>query len=276
MSGHRLIITPGSVLESVQQQEDSKTGFRTIYTFTGSESVIDAQRIVSRLAGAKTIDKSSSGDGNYKLVCTFPFDAEDNGNGDAEVPTDTHELESSMAQQDVFLNPKLCRTPPDGDAGVSQTNRHILKAHVDKYKHGAFDTVEAAEKAILDAVVNDGLLTVSHAAMKLRVLAYFREIALHGVEHWVFYRTVYSRTITSATPRQVQASFYGSQKLITTAQLLALENVPSDWWFTLPPNYVWHKSEPTVRTDIGRGRKTQITYRYIASQEASAMLYDTI
>lgn len=257
MSGHRLIIAPGATLEQVEQNED-KSGVRTIYTFSGSKVNCEAQRIQSRTAGAKTINLRSRGDGNYELICTHPFDAEDGGNGDAEVPTDTHELESVSAQQDVFLNPKLI-------AALTETNRHILKQHVDKFKRGDFDTVDAADDAVWNA---------AEAPQQAATQNYFRLIAFTGVEHWMFYRSVYSRTITSATPRQVQASFQGTQKIWTTAQLLAQEGLPNDWWFQLPTDYKWHKSEPTVGTQIGKGSKTQITYKYIASSEVSELLYD--
>ena len=266
--GTELRIAAGVVLASIDQIEDDK-GFRTSYKFTGTRAECEQQRILERTRGAKTLQLRPAGDGNWELVTTYPNDSE-NGDGSADEPTDTHDLDVSMAQQDVFTNPKLNRAPADG--GLSETNVQALKFVVDRYKRGDFSTVSEAEAAMSDATVNDGAPDIATA--RTRTLAYFRLIALKGVDHWIFYRANYSRTITSATPRQVQASFEGVQKLWTTAQLLAWEQLPSEWWFQLPSATVWHKSVPKVVTNIGRSLKTQIQYQYIGSDEASTRLYD--
>lgn len=256
MSGHRLTTTgKGITLESVDQQEDAKTGWRTTYTYSGNGDELRSLRNLERARGAKMLQMRSRGDGNWELNVTYPWDAE-NGTGDGEIPTDTHELETSIAQQDVFLNPKLI-------AATTSLQRQILQNLVQRYKRGELGTAS-------EAISKVNLETGSDATS----LAYFKLIAFDQVDHWMFYRSVYQRTISLATPRQVQASFEGTQKLWTTAQVLAWESLPNDWWFTLPPTYKWHKSEPQVTTNIGKGSKTQIMYRYIASADASTLLYD--
>lgn len=253
----RLIATPGPILESIEETQDDK-GSRTTYVYTGTEAEVKSQRILERQRGAKFLQIKPAGGGKWELNASFPFTVEE-GNGDAEVPTDTHELETTMAQQDIFLCPKLIAKISD------EADRHLLLDLVKRYKQSdpAFNTVTKALAQV-------GAETGGNEDM----LDYFKLIALKGVEHWIFYRSVYSRTITSATPRQVQASFEGSQKIWTTAQLQAWEGLPTDWWFQLPPNAKWHKSPPTVTTNIGRGRKTQINYKYLASDEISPLVYD--
>lgn len=266
--GRELRIAAGVVLKSIDQDEDKKNGFRTSYTFTGTRTECEQQRLLERSRGATSLSLKPNGDGNWELVTTYPTDAE-NGDGAADQPTDTHDLDSSMAQQDVFTNPKLCSAPAVG--GLSEANRITLKHYVDQYKRGDFKTTIEAKTALMADTINDGAPNI--AAARARMVAYFELIALKGVDHWIFYRSIYSRIITSATPRQVQASFEGAQKLWTTAQLLAWENLPNEWWFQLPPGTVWHKSVPKVSTNIGKDRKTQIQYQYIGSDEASPMLY---
>ena len=254
--GHELRISAGVVLNSVEQSED-KNGFRTSYRFSGTRVQCEAQRFLERARGAKQIQIISKGDGNWELVSTYPTDAE-NGNGDADQPTDTHELDVSMVQQDVWTNPKLKAT-------LSENNQRILSDFVKRYKGEKFGSVDEADDAVFNA---------AEAPQQTATRNYFRLIALEGVDHWIFYRSVYSRTITLATPRQVQASFEGVQKIWTTAQLTAYENLPNDWYFQLPTGTRWHKSMPKVTTNFGRSSKTQITYQYIGSNEASLLLYD--
>jgi len=251
---HELAITPGVVLKSIDESED-KSGFRTSYTFIGTRLQCNQQRSIVRDKGARQIQLRPTQDGNWELVATFPNESE-NGNGDAEQPTQTHELDVQMAQQDVYTNPKF-------KSALSDSLRQTVHDYANKYKRGEFPSWVTALSAIGSATGGDAT-----------ALSYFSLIALTGVEHWIFYKAVYSRTITAATPRQVQASFEGVNKLWTSDKVIAFENVPSDWWFKLSDIHpFWHKSMPKVATNIGRSAKTQISYQYIGSDEASALLY---
>lgn len=257
---HELKTADVAILSSVDQNED-KSGFRTSYTYTGTRQQCEQQRLLERTRGAKQLQLRPKGDGNWELVTTYPVDAEDGGNGDSEQPSETHELEVSMAQQDVWTNTKL-------NAALLEANIYKLKALVDRYKNGD-PAMKTPEKAYIAVYTEIGTGAQGDLAVD-----YFEQIALKGVDHWIFYRQVYSKTITVATPRQVQASFEGVQKIWTTAQLLAWERLPSDWWFQLPTDTKWHKSMPRISTNIGKSAKTQINYQYIGSDEASTLLYD--
>lgn len=254
----RLIIAPGGALEqSVEIGTDTRAGNTTAYRFIGSRTECIAQRIVEQSQGASQTRLRPVGDGNWELTSNYSFDAE-SGSVAAEPPTDTHELSASMAQQDVWTNPKL-------RAGLNASDRQSLKFWVDNYKRGKYESVLDVETLILTAGLSAPALAVQ----------YFELICLEGVDHWIFYRSSYTRTITAATPSQVKASGVGAQKLWTTAQLTVQEGLPADWFFTLPSTTVWHKSEPEVTTNLGRTNKTQIKYTYIASNEASPLLYDS-
>lgn len=254
--GQDLIITPGATLERVEQSE-GKDGFRTNLVYSGSRTDCENQRIIERTRGAKALQLAPRGDGFWELTATYPYDTNENGGSPLDPPVDTHELDVQMSQQDVYVNPKLV-------AALSATSRALLQSLVDRYKRGEWKTPSAAEAAVNSATGSDAT-----------ILSYFKLIAFEQVDHWIFYRVVYSRIITAASPWQVQASFTGVNMLWSTGQILSWENVPSDWWFNL--NGVataWHKSMPRVQTNIGAAAKTQISYQYIGSNEASTLLYN--
>jgi hypothetical protein len=252
---HELKLADGVILQAIDESEN-KDGFNTSYTFCGTRTQCQQQRLIERGYGAKSLALRPRGDGNWELVSTYPTNQEI-GNGDGEQPSETHELDVSMSQQDVYLNPKFV-------AALSESLRQTVRDYVEKYKRGEFETWTAALAALNSA-------TSSNAT----AASYFSLFALGGVDSFIFYRAVYSKTVTGATPRQVRASFTGNNKLWTTAQVLTQENLPNDWWFSLAGVHTyWHKSMPRVSTNIGKSSKTQINYQYIGSDEASTLLYD--
>ena len=252
---HELKIADGVVLQTIDESEN-KDGFNTSYTYCGTRDQCKQQRILARGDGAKSITMRPRGDGNWELACTYSTNKEE-GNGDGEQPSETHELEVSMSQQDAYLNPKFV-------AALSESLRQTVRDYVEKYKRGEFQTWS-------QALSNLNTATGGSAA----AWDYFNLFALAGVDSFIFYRAVYSKTLTSATPRQVQASFNGVNKLWSTAQVYAEENLPNDWWFSLSGIHTyWHKSMPRVSTNIGKSSKTQINYQYIGSDEASTLLYN--
>lgn len=259
--GHELAINTGAILQSVDQDEDSKQGFRTSYTYIGTRVQCENQRFHERARGSRNLSIKPKGDGNWELISTYPYNAEAGGGNDVDAPVDTHELDVSTVQLDGFVNPIF-------QAAVSSDNRTKLQDHIERWKRGSaknggFDTWTAA-LASLNAA------TSSHTA----TAEYFELMALKKIAEYVTYRCVYSRTLTLATSNQVQASFYGVNKIWTTAQILAWEAVPNSWWFNLADvGTDWIKTMPKVSTNIGLSSKTQIAYQYIASAEATPLYY---
>ncbi len=248
--------------------DQASSGIRTLYTYEGSQAECETQRILEKIKGATYLNLRPKGDGNYQLVATYPFDAEQ---GPAsEPPTDVHELDVSVAQPNADQCPRLRAIAASAfgsfDAGTAAVG--VIKGISDdylrgdhKYMMGNLRSPTKAEAAVTAKYPDNAV------ALKI-----FKTFAYLGTDNFIEYQLVYRRTITAATPLQVQASFVGINKIWTTAELRAYEVLPDDWWFKLPTEYLWHKSHPTVNT-VG-GHKTQIAYYYTAGLSWAGMLYE--
>lgn len=259
-------ISPGAKLVSIESVTDTTRGNSTVYKYEGSETDCRTQRLVDIALGATHTMLSPRGDGFWTLTASYPYDT-DTGAA-AETPADVHELDVDVSQPSVYTNPILREL-----LGANETALlSALKTTVEKYQSGGYGegsaAATAAEAALQIAtleIIND----LSIANVQRRA---FRNIAYRGQDSYLEYRSVYRRTLSAASPLQVQASFTGVNQIWTTAELRAFEVLPSDWWFELPVDFLWHKAMPTVHTVAGQ--KTQIAYSYTSLLGASALFYE--
>lgn len=258
-----LAVTAGARLVSTELVEDRINGSSTVYTYeAGSKDAIVAQRLIEIAFGATHLQQRPRRDGYYELVATYPFDTERGPS--AEPATDVHELETDVIQSDIYTSPKLRKVfAPNEDDMM-----HAIQRTVSNYEGGEYKNKTAAEAALHIAsmdIVND--TSVAEKAKRI-----FRRIAYMKVTSFIEYSSVYRRTLQAASPLQVRASFTGVGKIWTTNEMRLFEVLPDDWWFTLPTDYQWLKSQPTVHTVAGQ--KTQIAYSYTQAKQAWAAAYD--
>ena len=262
-------ITAGVTLKSVVEVTDTRNGSSTVYTYEGSETACKAQRTLERLAGATHIQLRPRGDSFWELDSTYPYDAETGVL--AEQPTDTHELEAEVAQVDVFSSLKLLA---QFGGGTINDQSYAIMGEISRAVRNftAGDDRDSAEEKLTNEVAI--ILGASSAVYEDAAVAVFREVAYRGQTSFVEYRSIYRRTITAASPLQVQASFVGYGKIWTTLELRNYEVLPNDWWFNLDDlgAVQWLKSQPVVTTVAGQ--KTQIGYNYTSARKWWAGTYE--
>jgi hypothetical protein len=92
------------------------------------------------------------------------------------------------------------------------------------------------------------------------MLNLFRGVAYYGYNSCDQLKVEYKRRVTAASFNQIQASFTGAGQIWTTAEVIAFENTPAQWWFQLPSTALWQKSNPVVLTVAGQ--KTELVFSY--------------
>ena len=92
------------------------------------------------------------------------------------------------------------------------------------------------------------------------MLNLWKGIAYHGYTECDQTKINYKRRITAANFSQIQATFTGAGQIWTTAEVIAFENTPAQWWFQLPSSLLWLKSNPRVMTVAGQ--KTELVFSY--------------
>jgi hypothetical protein len=265
MSADRISTTQQIVLKSETFESNLSSGASTTRVFTGSKALIISQNNIEVAFGASMVKVESTGDGNYQLTAGYAFDTR-SGAGSTP-PVNSHELENNMSQVDVWTNPVLRA------AFVTQFGSQVAANAAIGFVTRLIDSfIQAGDGSATAQAASEAMITGTYAgAQQTLILNAFRGVAYHQVKNSIQFDSVYRRRITAASYNQVQAAFTGAAQIWTTAEILAFENVPSSWWFQLPSTYLWLKAKPVVVTVMQQ--KTEISYSYLAVNEAWGLLY---
>jgi hypothetical protein len=269
MTPDRINSTGQPVIKSEKLINNIRSGNSYERVHTGSYAAMFVQRMIDSANGASHIELESTGDGNYQLTASFPWDGV-NGSS-SEAPVNSHELDEIQEQlpwqgSDVMFG-RL--TAAFGSYAGANGALSFLRGAVAGFKLTAMDGPQQTEfEANMATVYSGGQLTL--------MLNLFRGVAYHGQETCDQTIINYKRRITAASFNQVQASFVGTGQIWTTAEVIAFEHTPATWWFQLPSSILWFKSGPSVLTVSGQ--KTEVTYSYkscVASWDGNNEAYSS-
>jgi hypothetical protein len=253
MSADRINSQATIVLKKDKLENNSRSGNRYTRVWAGSLTKMLAQRFVELFSGASHVELESTEDGNYQLTAEYPYDVINGSN--SEVPVNSHELDESFEQVSVWNSDVMLATLALNFASYAAAiaAKAFLNGAVNNFQSTAMDAAAITEaEAKFSAVYSSGQLAV--------MLNLFRGIAYHGQTSCNQTKIVYNRRITAASFEQIQASFTGSGQIWTTAEVVAQENTPSLWWFNLPTQLLWFKSNPKVLT--ASNQKTEVIFSY--------------
>jgi len=260
MTPDRINSTGHAVLKSEKIENNTRSGNRYTKVVTGSLASMLAQRYLEQSAGASHIELNSLGDGNYEVVSEYPWDVI-NGSS-SEAPVNSHELDESMEQTTIYNSPIVYSqlvASFGSNAGANGAMAFLMGAN------SAYQTaVQAATTAAAitaAAATAEALITSTYSGGQATLMMnLFRGIAYHQQTSAMTTKIVYNRRITAASFNQVQASFAGAGMIWTTAEVVAFEGTPAQWFFQLPAGSLWFKSNPKIVTVSDQ--KTEITYSY--------------
>lgn len=259
----RIGIRNGPYVRGPEVRENARTGSQTVWFIEGSEAECRAQQLFYRASGAAETNLRPMGTGNWELMVAFPWGE----NGQAgDPPTDVHELESNQIQESIYQNPLI-------RINISSDNLYITADIIQRYLGREFtDTKDSNGIVTITAVARarQEVLNQTGADWEL-CTALFNQAALLHMDSYMDWHQVYRRTITGASPQAIIASYVGVGQVWTSAEVAAFENIPGGYYFSLPANYVWLKTKPTVIASARQ--KTQITYSYIEGTAFSMLAY---
>ncbi len=264
MALERLAVARGPFLTDVEVEQNTRTGSTTIRTWEGSLAEVYNKRILDKLNGASQVIIRPKHDGTWVLMSHFPFD--ENGLESVNVPG-VHELEVQTLLPSAWINPKLRNTFTDGQLAAIQ---QVVK----DYESGFYPrdgTKTAAQDA--EADVSKALTKAGASGQKLSLgVKWFQDVAYRKTESYFDFTSVYTRTLTAASPLQVQASYEGVGKIWTSAEVMMWEHLDFNGFFQLDFGMQWLKGKPHVVAVAGQ--KTQVVYTYQETKQASWFLYD--
>jgi hypothetical protein len=256
----RIATTPGALLTELNETNNARTGKQCMGEFEGSLSDCQVKKLLLEAQGATEVTIRSKGNGYWTLQAHFPFGFDGTVTDLGIVPS-IHELDNVVQQTSIYRSTKLRTLLSTGaSAKIGKLMRIIQEYQAGQDDTGTGDYGQAAAEAKAAAV--DGTYGVS----LLRAVAYL------GVEEAIEYYSVYKRTLTAATPRQVVASYEGVGKIWTTTEVQTYEGIDPAGWFQLNSGSNWLKSRPNVIAAFGQ--KTQVIYTYTECQTALALTYD--
>lgn len=265
------------VLASEELETNIQTGNKTTFIYEGSRDEMLTQRLVEKFKGAAYLKLSSRGDGVYQLIATYNYDTASGEGSQSETPQDVHDLETTMDTVSAFNSPKLYASLLAAFGGADTSVKAALamvQTAVNQFRNEP-DTGVSSGATIANAQKNAeqkiAALFPANSTAQALMISLFRNVALLGVETVVQFNNTYRRSITAATPSQVQASRTGEGLIWTSAEITAFENLPAFWWFTLPSGLQWLKSPCNV--NMVAGGKTRIDYHYIGFKQASGLFY---
>ena len=266
---NRIGVQAGPFLQSVVENENTRTGSETDVVFKGSLTECQAQRELWRTEGAGMIELRNLGDGDYLVMARFPF----NSNGVEQYPlASIHELDENVLQESIWNSPiLLSQIGVDGVAIV----RDVLRS----YENGSYSDINNIDPATNRAAISKALVDLGDMLDGAGIVGFAADQCLHcfkavvsrGLENFQDYEQVYRRTLTAATPAIVQASYVGCGMIWTSAEVESFEGLDPVGWFQLEPDLQWLKSRPKVTAVAGQ--KTQLTYSYTSCKKASGLVY---
>ncbi len=261
----------GGYLERVEIETDERNGSQTTYHYRGSQIECAAIALNMRALGAVRIYRAPTGDGEWTVRASFPWNQEDGG-PTIDPPTDIMELDVGVAQTPWQQNKPLRNQYAAlglNEVGINYQFAIITDVS-NRYLRGEISADDDNNKT-KEEVAEDEITARCGAAASLS-LKVFRMVAYRETTSFIEYTTSFRRSITADSPLQVKASFVGVGKIYTTAEVESAEGIPSDGWFVLPPGMLWHKSQPTVKSVAGH--KTEIAYSYTGMATATGLLYE--
>ena len=282
---NRVGIGPGPYLVKERCESNRHTGNKTTYVYEGSFTEIMSQRTTDMFGGAQTTDVSEKGDGNYTLTSVFNYDVTGVASAatsaqlptTSELPGNIYDLEISMETVSAYNSPKLYASLlaafGGADASVKNAIAAVQTAVAFFHSPGQYGVNEDGTTPVAKAQAEAMLAAVypSNATAQALMLSLFHNVALMGVEVVPQYNSVFKRTITAASPAQVQASRAGESMIWTSVEVALFENLPALWWFGLPAGQQWLKTP--VNVNLVAGGKTRIDYSYISFAQASGLFF---
>lgn len=287
----RLTTGKGPWLAASEIEFDQNSGNNvTVETWEGSESECRSKRSQLTAAGSRRTRLMPKGDGNWQLRAEWPYDKE----GQNSSFVDVMELEVNAVMRSAYQSPVYRSLFGDfvavtQDSPRARTTLPIIADCARKYQSGlpreetsgsaagkyiwrgsAYNTREDAVMAELTARIN----AIANITANERALAitFYENVAYRGVTSFVEFGHVFRRRITAGTPAAVQANMTGGGKVWTSAEVVAFEGIPSDGWFSIPPDVQWHKDKPRVLSSYGQ--KTELSYSYTEIVTATRLLYE--
>ena len=263
----RIGLFQGPYQTGFELTENTRTGSVSRYTAEGSEQEIRNLRNIVRAGGASEIDFRPSGAGGY--ILTYQYSTGENGQELIPRPSQ-YELDVEVSEVSIYLGIKLKTFLTDDQIA-------IVQQVVEDFNGRQFNRATAvteAHNAIKAGFDPSSLGTPALLLAEQYGYALFDTIALRGNDSVKQYHSVFRRTLTTATPNDVRASFFGAGKIWTTPEMQAYENINPTGFFQLDPKSIWEKSPPQVVSVANQ--KVQVVYHYTESLFASGFNYDAV
>jgi hypothetical protein len=263
MTPDRINSTGLPVIKSEILENNRRSGNNYTRVYTGSFATMAVQRLIDIAGGATSVKSESLGDGNYQVTAYYPWDVTNGSN--AEAPVNSHELDENFETVDVFNSVNMWSqlTQAFGSLAGASGAMSFLIGTVTGYNQAIqAEATPQNPTPIATAMANaEGSITTTYAGgQQTLMLNLFRGICYKKITTAKETRIVYNRRITAATYNQIQASFVGAGQIWTTAEVIAFERTPAQWWFQLPGSLLWFKSNPKVLT-VSK-QKTEVTFSY--------------
>jgi len=249
----------GLTVRGPETDWDVKTGWRSTWIYEGPQTEILAQRNIELSSGATQLRVSPNGNGLWELYAAYP--ASETGEPVLDDAQDVHEIEVQV-EQISFWNSLKLRTY------LSNADIAIVKSFAEKFLGGgSLEEIAHPTRAEYITAMKEQITIASRTNAEV-VFDRFTS----GTDGCIEYREVYRRTITAASPQQIQATYNGVGLIWTTSEVEAWEGTPAGTaWFGLQSGMQWLKAPPTVQAVSGG--KTQIQYYYTEAVKATALLY---
>ncbi len=290
----RIGVGPGPYLVGQKVETNSATGNKSTWTYEGSIAEVQSQRETDLLNGAATTEIAEKGDGNYRLTTVWNYDLITGSGSSAivDLPANVHDLQASMETVSVYNSVQFYQSLLAAFGGSDSSAKNAqaaVHAAVDYFNGHTDPMIDPSSNRPVRLILSEMIITggtytdplgttftdngcyPSNATAQALMLSLFRNIALMGIETVPEWNSIYRRSITAASPLQVQASRVGEGQIWTSAEVAAFENLPAFWWFTLPSVLQWMKSP--VEVNMVAGGKTRIDYHYIGFKQASGLFY---
>ena len=269
MSDH--LLAAGSVqpvLFGPSVEENMRSGFESTYKFEGTYQDCFNKRIQLRANGliSHMVFEPIGNSGVYRITASSPYD--EFGQTPGPVPS-INELEVEVSQIDLAFSQKL-------NSLLSAKTIAAVILITDDFKVGKYANYDGSGH-MTDAGWSAAITAVDAAATAnsdstSTAEKLFTNIVGRGLQSALEYHTVYTRTLTAATPNQVRASYVGAKMIWTTQEVQDFEGISPFDWFQLPANAQFLKSPPKVTASARQ--KTQLFYSYTECKQATALLYD--
>lgn len=275
----RIGVAAGDSLIQTSEESSLRTGKSSMAEYRGSYAECQTRKTQLLTLGAFNVIIRSEGNGWYVCQGEFPFGFDGTAVDLGTVPS-IHELDVNVLQTSVYRSSKVRKYLGSGKF-VACVQRAVLD-----YQNGKGATSTDSGWTTVGAELVNRIHTEYAAGERVYIggvarteqqnkddaVALYGGITCMGVEDFIEYTSIYTRTLTAATPEQVRASFEGYGKIWTTDEINDFEGLDPNGFFILNPGSQWLKSRP--KAVIAGGQKTQVIYTYTECLTAFGMTYD--